>query len=62
MRSRMQVEAEKMDQMVRMKQEREVVAQSMVLEKRDKEFEKVKTIDMMNRSLEVEQLKLMKQF
>ena len=62
MRSRMQVEAEKMDQMVRMKQEREVVAQSMVLEKRDKEFEKVKTIDMMNRSLEVEQIKLMKQF
>lgn len=46
----------------RFRQERAVVAQSMIIEKRDKEFETVKTIDMVNKSLEVEQLRLMKQF
>ena len=38
------------------------MAQSMILQRRGEEFEKVKTIDMMNKSLEIEQLRLMKQF
>ena len=34
----------------------------MIIQKRDEEFEKVKSIDMMNKSLEVETMRLMKQF
>ena len=61
-KSKKQIDFEMNEEKERFRQERAVVAQSMIIEKRDKEFETVKTIDMVNKSLEVEQLRLMKQF
>ena len=46
----------------RNRQEREVVTQSLILKKRDEDLDKIKSIDMVNRSLEVEQIRLMKEF
>ena len=54
--------SKELDEAKRVRQEREIVATSLALEKRAQNLEKVKEIDTMNRSLEVKQMHMLKQF
>ena len=54
--------SKELEEAKRVRSEREVVAISLALEKRAQNLEKVKEIDTMNRSLEVKQMHMLKQF